>query len=78
MEKQATNGLSVFTLMFIVLFILKILGTITCSWWIVTMPLWIAPAIIFAILGVCLGVAVVGGIIALVGYLIFYLYERFS
>lgn len=73
---KTSNGLSLFTLVFIILFILKLCGVLTCSWWIVTMPLWIVPAITFSIIGVALGVALIGGILCLIGYLIMLLYEK--
>lgn len=77
MERQATNGLSVFTLVFIILLILKLAGVLTCSWWIVTLPLWVIPAITFGILGLCLGIAILVGCVGLIVYLIGDLYERF-
>lgn len=46
METKIVNGsVSLLSVLFIVLFILKITNTINCSWWIVTLPLWLWPAI---------------------------------
>lgn len=46
MEVKIVNGsVSLLSVLFIVLFILKITNTINWSWWIVTLPLWIWPAI---------------------------------
>jgi hypothetical protein len=47
-----------FALAFVALLILKVLGYITCSWWIVTMPLWIG-----AIVGIVIMSLVFTGIV---------------
>jgi hypothetical protein len=44
-------------LAFVLLTVLKVTGILAVSWWVVTLPLWIVPAII-------LGGLVVGGIVA--------------
>lgn len=38
--------LGIFGVIFVVLLILKLLGLIAWSWWIVTLPLWIGIAIV--------------------------------
>jgi len=54
-------------LAFILLTVLKVTGHLSISWWVVTLPLWIAPALVFGVLGVVgIGAAVVIGIAALV------------
>ena len=73
MEKK--EGCSGLFLLFLVFLILKLTGTITWSWWFVTLPLWIGPALGIAFLGIALGVFLVVGIIVGLIYLINYLYE---
>ena len=46
-----SNGLPLTFILFVVFLILKITGTITWSWWIVTLPLWIGPTIFLGLLG---------------------------
>lgn len=41
---------SVFTLTFLVLLVLKLIGTITVSWWVVFSPLILGALIIWAVL----------------------------
>lgn len=36
----STGGISFFSLFFLVLFVLKVTGNITWSWWWITAPLW--------------------------------------
>lgn len=44
------NGsVSLLGTLFIVLFILKITNTINWSWWLITLPLWLWPALIVSI-----------------------------
>ena len=44
------NGsVSLLGALFIVLFILKITNTINWSWWLITLPLWLWPALIVSI-----------------------------
>ena len=44
------NGsVSLLGVLFIVLFILKITNTINWSWWLITLPLWLWPALIVSI-----------------------------
>jgi hypothetical protein len=57
---RVTGGLSFSSLLAVVFIALKLLGTITWSWWWVLSPLWIPWAIIIA---VCLGC----GLVALLG-----------
>lgn len=58
------SGTSVLFLLFIIFLILKLTGTITWSWWYVTMPLWISFAF-------GLGVFAIVGAILFIGSLIF-------
>lgn len=57
---------SLLFILFVVMLILKLTGYISSSWWIVTLPLWIAPAIVISILLVLLGIGIVVGIVGLV------------
>ena len=50
MENKIINGsVSLLSVLFIVLFILKITNTINWSWWIITLPLWFWPALMIGI-----------------------------
>lgn len=44
--------ISVFALLGLLFVGLKLTGHIEWSWWLVTLPFWIVPAIIFAVVGV--------------------------
>ncbi len=46
-------GPSFFVALFVILLVLKLCNLITCSWWIVTLPLWIFPAIFIGFTIVC-------------------------
>jgi len=48
---------------FIALLVLKLLGEIGLSWWIVTLPLWIIPAIVLAIILIGLIISIISGLI---------------
>lgn len=37
-------------LAFVVLLVLKLSGTVSWSWWIITLPLWIGPAILVSVI----------------------------
>lgn len=73
METKSTN---IFLILFVIFLILKLTGTITWSWWIVTLPLWICPAIVLTILGICLSVVIVGSILFSIIYLIYYIIDK--
>lgn len=47
-------NLNVFTLLFLIMFVLKVLGYLKVSWWIVWSPIWVAVpiALILLIIGV--------------------------
>ena len=62
------GNLSLSTILFIVFLVLKLTGYITWSWWWVTAPLWVGPALFFGIITIalCLG---------LVGLILYALYE---
>jgi hypothetical protein len=44
------GGVSFTTLLFVVFLILKLTNTITWSWWWVTLPVWIGPALGISVL----------------------------
>lgn len=46
------SGLSLGTVLFLIFLVLKLTNHINWSWWYVTMPLWIIPAVLFAVAGV--------------------------
>lgn len=56
-KSNSSSGLSFASVLFIVFLTLKLCGVITWSWWWVTAPLWIAPAVLLAIAGICLLIA---------------------
>ena len=70
------NGISLLTILFIIFLILKLTGTVSWSWWIITLPLWIGPALLVGILGVALGICILVGMICLIGYLIIMTYDK--
>ena len=67
-ENNTSDQLSLLFALFIVLLVLKLTGYITWSWWLVTAPLWLVPALFFVIIAIilCLG---------LVGLILYGLYE---
>ena len=62
------GNLSLSSTLFIVFLVLKLTGYISWSWWLVTAPLWVGPALFFGIIAIalCLG---------LVGLILYALYE---
>lgn len=62
MYVQVNGGLLFF--MFIIFLILKLAGVIGWSWWLVTLPLWIIPAISIVIYAVMFVLVVIVGLIA--------------
>lgn len=64
----SVGNLSLSTIMFIVFLVLKLTGYITWSWWWVTAPLWVGPAVVVGIIAIalCLG---------LVSLILYALYE---
>lgn len=62
------GNLSLSTILFIVFLVLKLTGYITWSWWWVTAPLWVGPAVVVGIIAIalCLG---------LVSLILYALYE---
>ena len=38
--------LGFFGVLFVVLLVLKLLGIVAWSWWIITMPLWMGPVVL--------------------------------
>ena len=57
---------------FVVLLILKLTNTVAWSWWIITLPLWVGPAILiaivsvpFALFGIAAGVFKIGELLGL-------------
>lgn len=53
--------------MFVLFMVLKLAGVITWSWLLVTLPIWICPAIVLGVLGCCMIICIVcfaiGGVI---------------
>ena len=62
--------------LFIVFLVLKLTGTITWSWWMVTLPLWIGPVIVTGFMGIGLGIAIICGLIYLIYSFGYYLYNK--
>ena len=67
-ENNTSDQISLLIALFIVLLVLKLTGYITWSWWLVTAPLWLVPALFFVIIAIiiCLG---------LVGLILYGLYK---
>lgn len=49
-ETSSGGGIGLCGALFIVFLVLKLIGTITWSWWWVTAPLWIPLAVFFPIM----------------------------
>lgn len=67
-ENNTSDQISLLIALFIVLLVLKLTGYISWSWWLVTAPLWLVPALFFVIIviALCLG---------LVGLILYWLYK---
>lgn len=61
---HVSSGIGLGSALFIVFLVLKLCGKIDWSWWWVTAPLWIPPAIL-------LGILAVVGVVALIVWLLF-------
>lgn len=59
-ENNTTSQISLLFALFIVLLVLKLTGYITWSWWLVTAPLWLVPALFFVIIAIILCLGIVG------------------
>lgn len=60
------KSLSLFSIMFLIMFTLKLAGPLAAtSWWLVTLPLWGPAAAVLAFLAFCLLMA---GVAAVVGW----------
>ena len=67
-ENNTYDQLSLLLALFIVLIVLKLTGYITWSWWLVTAPLWLVPALFFVIIAIIL-------CLRLVSLILYCLYE---
>ena len=54
MKPEQVRSVGFTGLLFLVLLVLKLTGQIDWSWWWVTAPLWVAPAVVILVLGVLL------------------------
>ena len=59
-ENNTSDQISLLIALFIVLLVLKFTGYITWSWWLVTAPLWLVPALFFVIIVIALCLGLVG------------------
>ena len=59
-ENNTTSQISLLIALFIILLVLKLTGYITWSWWLVTAPLWLVPALFFVIIAIILCLGIVG------------------
>ena len=59
-ENNTSDQLSLLIALFIILLVLKLTGYITWSWWLVTAPLWLVPALFFVIIAIILCLGIVG------------------
>ena len=66
MSTVYTSGMSLPSALFIVFLVLKLVGTITWSWWWVTAPLWIPFGIGIGLMIIGFGLAALFALIALV------------
>lgn len=51
-NKKGNIGISFFGVVGVILIILKLLGMINCSWFVVLLPLWLPTAILFVIISI--------------------------
>ena len=54
MKPEQVRSVGFTGLLFLVFLVLKLTGHIDWSWWWVTAPLWVAPAVVILVLGVLL------------------------
>ena len=59
-ENNTASQISLLIALFIILLVLKLTGYITWSWWLVTAPLWLVPALFFVIIAIILCLGIVG------------------
>lgn len=71
------GNLSLSTVLFIVFLVLKLTGYITWSWWWVTAPLWIGPALFFGIIAIALCVGLAGLILYTLYELIMLIFNKY-
>lgn len=71
------GNLSLSTVLFIVFLVLKLTGYITWSWWWVTAPLWVGPALFFGIISIALCLGLVGLILYTLYELITYIFNKY-
>lgn len=71
------GNLSLSTVLFIVFLVLKLTGYITWSWWWVTAPLWVGPALFFGIFAIALCLGLAGLILYTLYELITYIFNKY-
>ena len=75
---QGRNGIGLLGAVFLVFLTLKLIGTITWSWWWVTAPLWGPFALFLSIILAVLGIAVVCGLLFVLVLFVMFLVKRFK
>jgi hypothetical protein len=66
-QEQAARGLGIICwVTFFVFLLLKLTGTVACSWWWVTCPLWALPALGIALIVIGAVLGVIGGILTII------------
>ena len=60
MEENKFDGTIVLYIIGCISTVLNMVGITTCSWWIVTLPFWIAPVIAVSIFSLACAVVLVG------------------
>lgn len=73
-----SSGIPLTFILFIVFLVLKLSNIVTWSWWIVTLPLWIGPAIALGIIVCFIGFALFLGILAILAYIGIVIYDTFT
>ena len=76
MNNSEKGGTSALFLLFLVFLILKLTGTITWSWWFVTMPLWIGFALGVSLLAFVGGCLLIAGIIFTIWVCGYWIYDN--
>lgn len=72
------GGYNILIITFIVFLVLKVMGIVGWSWWIVTLPLWITPAVVISFLIIAFAIVLICLLVYFLGLLIISIYEGFS
>ena len=63
-------------LLTILFLLLKVTGFIDWSWWLVFLPMWIAPAIVLGVVAFVAVVTLICAAVAAIGWFVYWLFTR--